>query len=122
MIQTEGMEETLQRILNDPDSMAQILTMARSFGMGQESEPPPTADSPTKDPFFMDEGMMFRMMQMFQAMQQTDPRQDALLGALRAYLAPERQRKLDRAMELARVMKLAGVAFGKGGVFGGLGG
>ncbi len=119
MIQTEGMEETLNRILNDPDSMAQILSMARSFGMGRESEPSPPPEPMSKDPFFMDEGMLLQMMQLFQVMQQTDPRQDALVCALRAYLSPERQKKLDRAVELARLTKLAGVAFGKGGLFGG---
>ena len=66
----------------------------------------------------MDEGMLLQMMQIFQQMQQTDPRQDALLCALRAYLAPERQRKLDRAMELARLTKLAGLALGPGGLLG----
>lgn len=111
----------LNRILNDPDSMAQILSMARSFGMGRESESPPTPPPEPKEVPFMDEGMIFQMMQLFQHMQQRDPRQEALLGALRAYLAPERQKKLDRAMELARLTKLAGFAFGQGGLFGGLG-
>lgn len=113
------MEETLNRILNDPDSMAQILSMARSFGMGQESEPSSAPEPPPRDSFFMDEGMLLQMMQLFQHMQQTDPKQEALLRALRAYLAPERQKKLDRAMELARLTKLAGFAFGSGGLFGG---
>ena len=119
MIQTEGMEDTLNRILNDPDSMAQILSMARSFGMGQDSEPSSAPETVPTGSFFMDEGMLMQMMQLFQAMQQTDPRQEALLGALRAYLAPERQKKLDRAMELARLTKLAGIALGPGGLFGG---
>ena len=109
----------MNRILNDPDSMAQILSMARSFGMGRESESPPAPEPTARESFFMDEGMLFQMMQLFQQMQQTDPRQDALLGALRAYLAPERQRKLDRAVELARLTKLAGLAMGTGGLFGG---
>lgn len=123
MIQTEGMEETLNRILGDPDSMAQILSMARSFGMGQESGPSPVSEPPpARDPFSMDEGMLFQMMQLVYQMQQTDPRQEALLCALRAYLAPERQKKLDRAVELARLTRLAGVAFGSGGLFGGMGG
>ena len=113
------MEETLNRILSDPDSMAQILSMARSFGMGRESEPPPDPEPSPKDPFPVDEGMLLQMMQLFRVMQYSDPRQDALLGALRAYLSPERQRKLDRATELARLTKLAGVAFGTGGLFGG---
>ena len=112
MIQTEGMEETLNRILSDPDSMAQILSMARSFGVGRESEEPPASEVPPMGSFVMDEGMLFQMMQLFRAMQQTDPKQDALLGALRVYLSPERQKKLDRAAELARLTKLAGIAFG----------
>ena len=119
MITTEGMEEALNRILNDPDSMAQILSMARSFGMGQESEtssPPPPSGG---DPFPVDMGMLMQMMQLFQQMQQNDSKEQALLGALRAYLAPERQKKLDRAMELARLTKVAGIAFGNGGLFGG---
>ncbi len=119
MIQTEGMEEQLNRVLNDPDTMAQILSMARSFGMGQEPEPSRPSPPPGRDLFSIDEGMILQMMQIFQQLQQRDPRQDALLCALRAYLAPERQRKLDRAMELAQLTKLAGLALGPGGVFGG---
>ncbi len=119
MITTEGMEEQLNRILNDPDSMAQILSMARSFGMGQESEPSRPSTPPPRDLFSMDEGMILQMMQIFQQLQQRDPRQEALLCALRAYLSPERQKKLDRAMELAQLTKLAGIALGPGGLFGG---
>lgn len=113
------MEDTLNRILSDPDSMAQILALARSFGMGQESESSSVSEPAQRGSFFMDEGMLMQMMQIFQVMQERDPRQEALLGALRAYLAPERQKKLDRAMELARLTKLAGIALGPGGLFGG---
>ncbi len=119
MIQTEGMEEQLNRILNDPNTMAQILSMAQSFGMGQESEPSRPSTPFPRDLFSMDEGMLLQMMQIFQQLQQRDPRQDALLCALRAYLAPERQKKLDWAMELAQLTKLAGLALGPGGLFGG---
>ena len=119
MIQTEGMEERLEQILKDPDSMEQILSMARAFGMGQESGSSSAPEPPMGGESFIDEGMVLQMMQLFMQMQQTDPRQDALLGALRAYLAPERQRKLDRAMELARLTRLARLAFGSGGLFGG---
>ena len=96
-----------------------VLSMARSFGMGQESEPSRPSAPPPRDLFSMDEGMLLQMMQIFQQLQQRDPRQDALLCALRAYLAPERQKKLDRAMELAQLTKLAGIALGPGGLFGG---
>ncbi len=119
MIQTEGLEEKLNQILNDPDSMAQILSMARSFGMGQESEPSASSPPPCGNPFPMDEGMLFQMMQIFQQMQQTDSKQEALLCALKPYLAPERREKLDQAMQLARFSRLAQLALGSGGLFGG---
>ncbi len=119
MIETEGMEEQLNRILNDPNSMAQILSMAQAFGMGQESEASMPPMSPVGDLFSMDGGMLLQIMQIVQQLQQRDPRQEALLGALRAYLAPERQKKLDRAMELAKLTRIAGIALGPGGLFGG---
>lgn len=103
---TEGLEEKLNQLLNDPESMAQILSMAKSLGMQ-----PPTADAPPPSaPPPVDEGMLMGMMQMMQQMQQTDGKQEALLSALKPYLAPERREKLDRAMQLAKISHLAGYA------------
>ncbi len=111
MIATEGLEDKLNQILNDPDSMAQILSMAKSFGVQQPSEP--SAPPP------IDENMMMGLMQLMQHAQQTDGRQEALLCALKPYLAPERQAKLDKAMQLARISHLAGFALKNyGGLFG----
>lgn len=44
---------------------------------------------------------MGRLLELFQTSQQTDPQADALIAALRPYLRPERQRKLDQAVRLA---------------------
>ena len=110
---TEGIEEKLGQILNDPDSMAKIMSMAKSFGMPSEAPAEPSA------PPLMDEGMMLGLMQMMQAMQHSDGKQEALLQALKPYLAPARQAKLDRAMELARISHIAGFALkNNGNLFG----
>ncbi len=109
---TEGLEEKLNQILNDPDSMAQILSMAKSFGMQPEQPSEPTP------PPLMDEGMMLRLMQMMQQMQHTDGKQEALLCALKPYLSPQRRDKLDRAMQLARISQLAGSALKNSDLFG----
>ncbi len=110
---TEGLEDKLNQILNDPDSMAQILSMAKSFGM--QSDPP---SEPLPAPL-MDEGMMMGLMQLMQHAQQSDGKQEALLQALKPYLAPDRREKLDRAMQLARISHLAGFALRNyGGLFG----
>lgn len=95
------MEEKLQQLLNDPESMAQVFSMAQSFTQPSESSP------------LIDEGMMMGLLQVLQQMQQTDSRQDALVRALKPYLAPERREKLDRAAQLAKIWKIAGVALRK---------
>ena len=110
---TEGIEEKLSQILNDPDSMAQIMSLAKSFGMPSEAKPEPT------EPPLIDEGMMMGLMQMMQQMRHTDGKQEALLRALKPYLAPERQEKLDKAMQLARISHVAGFALkNNGNLFG----
>lgn len=103
---TDGAEEKLNRLLNDPETMAQILSMAKSLGLQDSApnEPPQSAPPP------VDEGMLMGMMEMMRQMQQTDGRQEALLTALKPYLAPERREKLDRAMQLAKMSRLAGFA------------
>lgn len=115
MIATEGLEEKLNQILNDPNSMAQILSMAQSFGM-TEAAPEPTAASSSMP----DEAALFGMLQMLRQAQQTDSRDDALLCALKPYLAPERREKLDRAMQLAKLSRIANMALkNSGGLLGG---
>jgi len=104
VIVTEGLEDKLNRLLNDPDSMAQILSMAKSFGMSEDQPSVKAAPPP------IDENMMLGIMQLMQQLQQTDTKQDALLCALKPYLAPDRQAKLDKAMQLARISHLAGFA------------
>lgn len=114
MVITEGLEDKLNQILNDPDSMAQILSMAKSFGMHSEQTSEPTPAPPT-----VDEGMMLGLMQIMQQVQQTDGKQEALLQALKPFLAPERREKLDKAMQLARISHLAGFALkNSGNLFG----
>ena len=116
MRHTEGLEEKLSQILNNPDSMAQIMSMAQSFGFQPEAEPSPPSSN------LLDEEMMRSMMQLFRQVQQNDGRQEALLRALKPYLAPDRQEKLDRAVQLARLSHIAGFALGKpGGLFPGKG-
>ena len=115
---TEGLEEKLNQILNDPNSMAQILSMAQSFGM-TEAAPEVTA-APSSMP---DEAALLSMLQMFRQAQQTDNRDDALLCALKPYLAPGRREKLDRAMQLAKLSRLANMALrNSGGLLGNKGG
>lgn len=117
----DGLEDKLQQILNDPQSMAQILSMAQSFGL-QPPEPsrapdappkpgqPPKPPSPPPKPPQLDPRMLQTLTQLMQQAQQSDGKQEALICALKPFLAPERREKMDRAMQIARISHLAGFA------------
>lgn len=127
MIFTEGLEDKLQQILNDPNSMAQILSLAQSFGMQAPGDAPPEPQSPpaqsTFSPSMPDAGFVQAIMGLMQQAQHTDGKQEALLCALKPFLKPERREKIDQAMQLARISHLAGFALKNyGGLLGQKGG
>lgn len=114
----DGMEDQINRILSDPQSMAQIQALAQSLGLGgapgapQPQAPPPTPpQAPSALPFgAMDEGFARSVFSLMQQANRSDSRQEALLCALKPYLKPDRCAKLDRAMQIARLSQLAGLA------------
>ena len=114
----DGLEEQLQKILNDPDSMAQILSLAQSFGL----QPPEEAAAAPPAPPPPDDGMAKAIFTMMQQARQSDGRQEALLLAIKPYLRPERRGKIDRALQIARISHMAGFALRNYGKLPGKGG
>ena len=114
----DGLEEQLQKILDDPDSMAQILSLAQSFGL----QPPGQAASAPSAPPPPDDGMAKAIFGMMQQARQSDGKQEALLQALKPYLRPERRGKIDRALQIARISHMAGFALRNYGKLPGKGG
>lgn len=104
-------EEALNSILADPNAMGQIMDLAGKLGLGgetaQETDPPPAGQA--LPPLFPPEqlGQMGRLLELFQSGRQADPQADALIAALRPFLRPERQAKLDRAVQLAGLSRVA---------------
>ena len=96
----EDLESTLQQILGDPQSMKQIMDLAKSFGL---SPPEPSAHS---------ESSGEDLAPMLEILKQTasHPQETKLLEALKPYFSPERQKRLERAVRVARVAQLAGSA------------
>ena len=114
-----GLEEKLSEILNNPESMAQILSMAKSLGM----EPDQAEKTAPESPPAADPEMLQGLMRLMKQVQYRDGKQEALLQALKPYLAPERRDKIDQALQIARISHLAGAALGNyGGIFGKQGG
>jgi len=126
-------DEKLNSLLSNPDAMAQIMQMAQSLsGSGQQEQPsqPPPQQQPFSWPGQgapqaqqaappaggdllssltggMDPKLMMKLLPLIQELggqQDTHARQ--LLYALRPYLKPERQEKIERALQLAKLFHL----------------
>ena len=121
MAATEGFEDKLNQILSDPDSMAKIMSLAQSLGREQSAPSPPPAPPRPQPPPPPDDAFVKGILRLMQQAQHTDKRQEALLCALKPYLAPERQAKIDKALRIAKLSQLAGLAFKNYGGFPGKG-
>ena len=124
-------DDKLNQLLSDPDSMAQIMRLAQSLsGDSQEGggttgqrEPPPQAppQHPHQEPppqngggdllssltGGVDPKLLMRLLPLIQELGgQQDSNARNLLYALRPYLKPERQEKVERALQLARLFHL----------------
>lgn len=121
-------DDKLNALLSDPGKMAQIMQMAQSISGGEESSsggsPPPSAPQPPQQAAphqpppsgtdllsslggGLDPKLLMRLLPLIQELGgQQDSNARALLYALRPYLKPERQEKVERALQLARLFHL----------------
>lgn len=120
-------DDKLNSILSNPDAMSQIMQLAQSLsgpGPGSESPPPQSlpqqqtaAPPPTGggDLFSslsslaggIDPKFLSRLLPLIQELgSQRDSNARALLYALRPYLKEEKQNKVERALQLARLFHL----------------
>lgn len=127
-------EEKLNSILGNQEAMSQIMALARSLSGDQqpdreaspapedreaatylpvegEGAPPAVPDLSALmgqiDPRVIQAGM-----DVIRQMQSTEDRNAALLSALRPFLREEKQSRLDRALQIARMTKLIRAALG----------
>ena len=107
-------EDKLNAILSDPDSMAQIMQLAQSFTAPTTE----TADPQCEESNFfsslggMDPGLISKLLPLLQEYGKGQNSDTArLLNALQPFLKEERQEKIHKALQLARMMQLAKVFF-----------
>ena len=104
--------ERLQAILSDPAQMEKLSEMAKGlFGQtagdetrgetAAEADKPPAADAPETK-------FLSAIGKAFAAGNKEKSRSTALLLAMRPYMRPEKQEKLDRALQIARMAHIAG--------------
>ena len=101
------LEQQLNKILSDPQSMNTIMQIAQSLGAPPGESTAESEAAPPPD--LMHSGRILQLLQSVQSAQQRDPQQQALLDALRPYVTPEHCQRLERAMQMAQLSKLAGL-------------
>ena len=100
------MENMLQSVLGNPEAMEKIMAMAQSLGASQPQPPP----SPQEESGFdLPDMQMLQKMATLAGKSSIDPDQRALIAALRPYIGAHRLKRLERAMQAA---KMAGLATG----------
>ena len=98
-------ENMLQSVLGNPDAMEKIMAMAQSLGAPQPQPPPPQEEGG----FEMPDMEMIQKMAALAGQSSIDANQRALILALRPYIGAHRLKRLERAMQAA---KMAGLATG----------
>lgn len=110
----EDLESKMGAVLQNPELMQKIMTLAQSMNQPQQEEKPPVQQD---TPAFPD--IDFATLQKitgFAKQSSIDSNQQALLRALRPYLAQERIIKLEKAMRAAKLASLASGFLGNGGL------
>lgn len=111
------LEEKLGAILNNPQLMQQVMSMAQALGGGQQKkeDPPGKQDNPMTGLSGLDIPSLQKLAGIAQQ-NGIDQHQQALLQALCPYLSQERVNKLERAMRAARMAGAASTFLNAGGL------
>ncbi|MBR2937273.1 MAG: hypothetical protein IKB80_02090 [Oscillospiraceae bacterium] len=106
----EDMESKIGAILNNPQMMEQIMSLAQNLGSEQAAAPPPVQEGfPEID---------FATVQKLTSLigkTGIDGQQRTLLQALGPYLSSQRIHKLEKAMRAAKLAGMASVFFANSG-------
>ncbi|MBQ3102704.1 MAG: hypothetical protein IJC58_00280 [Oscillospiraceae bacterium] len=107
-------EDKLNAILSDPESMAQILQLAQNFSSPAEE----ASDKGSGDGFDFfsllgsdfDPGLITKLLPLIKEYGKgQNSNASQLLKALQPFLKEERQAKVDQALQLARILRIAKV-------------
>lgn len=102
------LEEKLGQIMADPDMMGKIMSMAKNLNL-PVSPPAPQEEEP---PMQMPDMAMLQKIATVAGRSGIDPKQKNLLRALEPYLPHGRLQKLEKAMQAAKLARMASGLFG----------
>ncbi len=101
-----GLEEQLNAVLSNPQMMQQIMAMAQNFAPPQEAPPPPVQTPPTPALPAIDPAMLQKLSALM-TQGGVDKNQQHLLNALCPYINAHRITKLEKAMQAAKMARMA---------------
>lgn len=108
-------DDKLNAILGNPQLMSQIMSMAGALEQQAPNsappEPPPQNKQPASAPAFNPAALQ-SMMELLGGTQ-IDPKQKSLIHALQGFLPADRIRKLEKAMQAAKIARYASSALTK---------
>lgn len=104
------MEEKLNSVLNNPQMMQQIMSMAQNLGAQSQKEDAPTKSEGLPE---IDLGMLQKLSGLA-GQSSIDKNQRSLLHALGPYLSRERIGKLEKAMRAAKMARMASTLMSSG--------
>lgn len=99
------LQEMLRDITANPQAMQQLMSLAQSLGGPPSPQPP--APAPQQNPM----QLMQNLIQMSNQTGSLNPQQLALIQALKPFLTPERAEKLERAIQVANISRMASSSF-----------
>jgi hypothetical protein len=111
----DAIEEKLGSILNNPEMMQQILSMAQA--LGQSQNPPQQESCKQESPPLPDfDPGILQKLSGFARQSGVTSEEQALLKALRPYLSRDRVGKLEKAMRAAKMARFASAFLNSGGL------
>ena len=109
----DNMEDKITSVLNNPEMMEKIMSMAQSLG-GNGQESPQESENGSSFPE-IDLGMLQKLSG-FASQGNIDSQEKCLLQALNPYLSHRRLQKLENAMRAAKMARFAAAALGNTGL------
>ncbi|MCC8063995.1 MAG: hypothetical protein LIO78_03935 [Clostridiales bacterium] len=129
----EDFEEKLNTILSSPETMGQIMALANSIsgkpegGTPAQEGPVQPQETPAQPPQGgaaqqtgdmlsllqgLDPSMLTKLAALYREYARGEDEKAALLTAMRPFLRPERQEKVEKALQITRISRVIQAAFG----------
>jgi hypothetical protein len=109
----DNFEEKLSSVMNNPEMMQKIMTLAQSLGGSQNSSDPEPPPKQEPMPFPNIDMSTLRKLSGFAQRSGIDKNQQSLLHALAPYISSHRVAKLERAMRAAKMASFATTLLGR---------